>query len=167
MTADTISAGIDAVAENRVIGISVTAVSRVAVAGPITISWIAVAGSVTIAVSRIAITIAISRVAVAVAMIGVGAKVAVVVTGIAKISTDAIGAADRTAVHAGEREGRKRPADDGVGLGDGGRDTIKGEWQRSAEHRRSDEKLFHESYSIIVTLTSPHGMLTDDWTSFL
>jgi hypothetical protein len=71
---------------------------------------------------------------------------------IAEIGTDAEGAPHRAAMHARKRHRRARSADDGVGLGHGGRDTIKSEGQRSEEQRRSDERLFHESSSIIVTL---------------
>jgi hypothetical protein len=63
---------------------------------------------------------------------------------IAEIGTDAEGAPHRAAMHARKRHRRARSADDGVGLGDGGRDTIKSEGQRSEEQRRSDEGLFHD-----------------------
>jgi len=35
------------------------------------------------------------------------------------------------------------------------------------EHRRSDEKLFHEAYSIIAPLIVLEASLADDRTSFL
>ena len=77
-------------------------------------------------------------------MIGIGAKVAMIESAIAEIGTDAEGAPHRAAMHACKRHRRARSADYGVGLGDGGRDAVKGEGQRSEEHRRSDEKLLHE-----------------------
>jgi hypothetical protein len=61
----------------------------------------------------------------------------------AEIGTDTIGAAHRAAMNASKRAGRKRPADDGMGLRDPGRNTIKGKRQRGEEQRRTDEKLLH------------------------
>ena len=86
MTPDTISAGIDAVPENRVIRISVTPVSRVAVAGPIAIAvgrsvgvrGVAVTGPITVAISRgVSVTIAVSGVAVAIAVIRITVAVSI------------------------------------------------------------------------------------------
>jgi hypothetical protein len=44
-----------------------------------------------------------------------------------------VGSAHGAAMNAGNREGSERPADDGVSLWDSGRDTVKGEGQRSEE----------------------------------
>src|SRR5262249_11247123 len=74
---------------------------------------------------------------------------AMVEAAITNIGSDPEGAPHRAAMHAGKRHRRARSANDGVGLGDGGRDAVKGEGQRSEEQRRSDEKLLHESSSVI------------------
>src|SRR5262249_23116905 len=70
---------------------------------------------------------------------------------IPEIGSNPEGAPHRAAMHACKRHRRARSADDGVGLGDGGRDAVKGEGQSGEEQRRSDEKLLHESSFIIVT----------------
>src|SRR5262249_32931474 len=82
----------------------------------------------------------------------VGAEIAMIQSAIAEIGTDAKRTADRAAMNAGNRQGRERAADDGMRLGNRGRDAIKADWQRSAEHRRSDEKLLHDFSSIVVPL---------------
>jgi hypothetical protein len=79
-------------------------------------------------------------------------NVAMVEAAITEIGADAEGAPHMAAMHACKRHGRARSTDDGMGLRDSGRDTIKGERKRSEEQRRSDENLFHESSSMIVTL---------------
>ena len=60
-------------------------------------------------------------------MVSVGAKVAMIESAISEIGTDAIGAPHRAAMLACKRHWRARSADDGVGLGDDGRDAVKGE----------------------------------------
>jgi hypothetical protein len=79
----------------------------------------------------------------------------VVESAIAEIGTDAKGPADRAAMNAGNRERRERSTDDRLRLRDRGRDTIKGVWQRSEDQRCGDEKLLHESSSIVVPLIAP------------
>jgi hypothetical protein len=78
------------------------------------------------------------------AMVSVGAKVAVIKPAMTEIGADAKGPTHRTAMNACNREGGERPPDDSMGLRDSGRDTVKGEGQRSEEQRRSDEKFLHE-----------------------
>jgi hypothetical protein len=94
-----------------------------------------------------------------VATIGERAVVPMVETAITEIGSDPEGAPHRAAMHACKRHRRARSAYDRVGLGDDGRDAVKGEGQRSEEQRRSDEKLLHESSSMIVTLIPVLGPL--------
>jgi len=94
-----------------------------------------------------------------VATISERAVVPMVEAAITEIGADPEGAPHRAAMHACKRHRRARSADDGVGLGDSGRDAVKSEGQRSEEQRRSDENLLHESSSIIVTLIPVVGPL--------
>jgi hypothetical protein len=89
--------------------------------------------------------------AVAETMVSVRAKVAMINSAITEIGANAEGATHCTPMHARDRHRRERAADDGVGFGDGGRDAVKGEGQRSQDQRRADEKLLHDSTPLVRT----------------
>jgi hypothetical protein len=74
-----------------------------------------------------------------------------IVPAIAEIGADAESATHRTPMHAGDRQRRERTANDGVSLGYGGRDAVKGEGQRSQDQRSTDEKLLHDPTPLIST----------------
>src|SRR5262249_46244108 len=78
--------------------------------------------------------------------------VAMIGPAITEIGSNPEGAPHRAAMHTCKRHRRARSADDGVGLGDGGRDAVQREGPSGEEQRPSDEKLLHESSFIIVTL---------------
>jgi hypothetical protein len=52
---------------------------------------------------------------------------------ITEIGADAEVATDHSAMDTGDGHRRERPPDSGVGLGDSGRDAVKGEGHRSEE----------------------------------